>query len=283
MPQGRLLGAPSRGAPDQLVAEHYDREPSRPVTGSPLPVACAVDGIERSRVLSYRTVGGGGGRPVVLGYEAAGALDTRTQPGQHLIVEDLHIIVSYLDEQWARALPAGLPVTVLDAHQPDAIAAAAWDVIHRRRAELERHVVAHAPVRAGDYLLLDGSLVDAPPRDDLVAVVKTTAGRWTTDPAYTTLPLGWRSPGLLLRSLSRTQVDRFTCYVKLFDSGQCHEHRHGLVRVETTDPDLLDPLAAFVMTARLPASPRPGQLAPVQLVEDVLGARAPGVFSLPAC
>lgn len=208
MAQGQLLGSPSRGAPDQLIADHYDRKPARPVTGSPLPVTSAIDGIERSRVLTYRTVGGGGGRPVILACQSAAALDTVVLPGAYLLAEDLHIICSWLDAEWAQALPAGLPVTVLDEHDADAVAAAAWDVIHQRRAQLERYVVAHAPVRTGGYLLLDGSLIDAPPRTDLVSVVKSVAGRWTTDTAYTNLPVGWRSPGLLLRSLTRKQTPR---------------------------------------------------------------------------
>lgn len=279
MPQG-LLGAPSRGAPQHLIAEHYDHAPPRPVAGPPLPVWAAIDGIERVRVLTYAPDARAGARPIVLAYEAAAAIDFTQPDGHRTVVQDLHIICSHRDAQWVASWPGNLPITILDEHTPAGVAAAAWECVHRRRAQLERYVVAHAPERPG-YLLLDGSLVDAPPRKDLVAVVKTVATGWTTDPAYTTLRQGWRSPALLLRGLSRLQTEeRHTAYVKLHESDTSHAQDYGLIRIETTDPALLDPLAAFVMKARMLRHPRPGQLAPVQYVEDVLGATAPNAFAL---
>lgn len=278
MPQGPL-GAPSRGAPDHLVAVHYTDGVSRPVSGEPLPVVCAIDGIQRCKVLTYRPSNDGrGSRPVVLAYQAAGAINLANHRTNPLIAESLSIICSWIDEAWVRSLPSTVPVTVLDEHEPSAVAAAAWATIHGRRQQLERYAVANAPVASGGFLLLDGSLIQAPPRPDLVAVVKSVKARWTTDPTYTNLPGGWRSPGLHLRGLNRGQVDRYTAYVKLTDTGTSLPTQASLIRVEVTNPELIDPLAAYARACRIPRHPRPGQLAPIEMVEKVLNAHAPNVF-----
>jgi hypothetical protein len=131
--------------------------------------------------------------------------------------------------------------------------------------------------------VVDGSLVARPIRDRVVGVVKTTNRRYLPDESVLWgLPAGWRSPRFKIPEGSQNVgAPRYSCYLRLHDASR-QAWNFGLIRLETFDLDLLEPLCALALEERQPAGSLDRRydrhLAGVRAVEDLLRARRPSIF-----
>lgn len=254
------------------------------VTATPLPLYAAVDGVQASTLLTYRSH-----RSVHLMWTAAGALGppTSAERGWQLrgIRQDIAIVCSHLEEGWARGLPGGVRVAVLEESYDQQLrpAAAAW--LDARRQELEREVLAGLKVPGEQWVLVDGSLAHLPPAPRRVGVVKTAGTQWLTDEETELFGLapGWLSRRFRIESTRRGEAARASAYARLHDA-QHHQWGHGLIRLEVLpeDADALPAAAALALAHR--QGPGSGDarwdrhLWPVAHTEFVLGAFRPVVF-----
>jgi hypothetical protein len=251
-------------------ASVLDTDPADIRSVAPLPVTAVVDGIQSVRVVTYRDH-----RPVHLIYVAAAAIGEESCV--HGIKEELSLLVSAADEEWARSLPGSVPVVVLDETSPFSLAAAGILAVGGARDRLERAVVADLLERNVGTIAVDGSLLGRPATDSLIGVVKTTRTRYLADESVLIgLPEGWRSPRFIL------PTGQASCYVRL-RSAENRGWDYGLIRLESSNPDLLDAAAAFCLAERqgLGNTDRRGDrhLASVAAVELFLKGRKPPVFN----
>jgi hypothetical protein len=265
-----------RTNPDQPVV-NIDAAPAR-IDVQALRVAGFVDGVQAAMTVTWREH-----RPVYFAYTAAGCVG---EQGRLLVSrEKLEIICSELDHDWIESLGHPIDVHRLDESQPDLIERAALASLAAQRDDHERNVIADLLTRMDLPVIVDGSLIARPVDNRICAVVKTTRRRWLADETVLWgLPEGWRSPRFVIPSGSQgVPVDRYSCYLRLFDASQ-RSWDYGLVRLETFDPSLLEPLAALALAER--QSPGAGDpradrhLAGVRTCEQVLRARRPAVFGL---
>lgn len=280
---GRFVGErslttspPERPEPDRPV-EMLDDTKSQ-VTAVPLDVAGFVDGVQAAVTVTWREH-----RPVYLTYTAAGCVGER---GALLAsCERIDIVCSHLDVDWALGLGSSIPLSVLDESRPDLVERAALARLGADREVLERKLVTDLATSIQTHVVVDGSLVGRPVTDKLVGVVKTSRRRWLSDETVLWgLPAGWRSPRFKIPAGSQgVSADRYSCYLRLFDASN-RSWDHALVRLESFDPELLDPLCALALDER--QNPRAGDprydrhLASVRACEQVLRARRPAVFDL---
>lgn len=268
-------GVPSSGAvvepPERTDASALTEvldEPQK-VSAEPLEVAGFVDGVQSSVTLRHIEH-----RPVVLQYSAAAAVGEGGVVAA--ISEKLEIVHSMVDTEWALEVADGIHRVTVETSAPHDVIVAQVQHLRAERVERERVVVETA---AGDgWLILDGSLIGRPVREGVVGVVKTTARRYLPDEAQLwKLQEGWRSSRFLIPAGVESPQDRFSCYLRLFDS-RSHGWDFGLIRLEAFDADTLDALAARCMAERQGSS-RDARwdrhLSGVRMVEDVLRARRP--------
>jgi hypothetical protein len=249
------------------------------LTAEPLEVAGFADGVQATRCVAWRS-----SRPVDLVYCAAGALLDRATPVG--LNERLVLAASVADHDWVRSLPGGLPVAWVDVTDPPDVALALHDCIGDLRAHLEDELaddlVAKSVASRDRPLVVDGDL-RAKSRwshgPAVVAVAKTHRTRWLPDESSLWgLPEGWISPRFRILAGGPVGVDRYSCYLRL-RSAAARPWNFGLIRLEVTQLDQLEPLAALAFSLRQSASAPDGrwdrQLAPVRAVEEWLAARRP--------
>lgn len=240
----------------------------------PLVPAGVVDGAQCRVLLTVQQT-----RPVFLEYVGAAVVSGDT--AKPLELEDrLYLAGSHLDADYLRGLPGGLPVVELDGIDSAVVGAEALEAIGRFRETLEAAVAVRVSA-SGELVVVDGSVRQVP---DLVGpavgVVKDCAStqHLTDEVELRTLPCGWRSTVFGIPAQRRSEIPVHSCYVRL------HQIRgaaftEGLVRLECTDPDLLDAAAAWAYRSRQqPGSgdPRwPCHLRQVRTAELFLKGRMP--------
>ena len=272
-----LTAAPlERPVPDE-GAELIDDQPRR-VEAAPLAVVGFADGIQAALTLTWREH-----RPVQLTYVAAGCVGT---DGRLLeMAERLDLVVSRADREWVDGLGSTVDVTVLDEDRPDELDRATLGFVGAERELLEREVMDRVTRKAPGYVVVDGTITNRAHDPSVIGVVKTTRRRWLADESVLFgLPAGWMSPRFVIAAGAQgAPADRYSCYLRLFDASN-RGWDHGLVRLESWDPDLLEPLAALSMIERQHpnSSDRRGDrhLASMRACEQVLRARRPVLFNL---
>ena len=280
-PQRALTTSPAERPHPEIPAELLDDRRAR-VTAAALRPIGFVDGIQAALTVAWRDH-----RPVYLTFVAAGCIGPGARRNAELVAvrERLDLVGSHLDSDWLINLPECPPAVLLDASTPDEIERAALARLGADREALEHELVDCLVADGAGIVVLDGSLVKRPVDPRLVGVVKTTRTRWLQDESELWgMPEGWRSPRFKIPAGTHgVGVDRYSCYLRLFDA----KHRgwdHGLIRLESYDPDLLDPLAALAMSDRQSKRSRDSRgdrhLASVRVCEDILRARRPVVFGL---
>lgn len=254
-----------------------DTDPASVSSVEPLPVACFVDGIQSSRTVTHREH-----RPVHLVYVAAGALGAGGAVlGVH---EELSLVVSASDQEWAEQLPGGVPVVALDAQSPFELAAEAVEMLGGARDRLERSLVTELLEREVGTVVVDGSLLGRPTSPAVVGVAKTTATRYLADESVLlNLPEGWRSPRFIIPAgVGGGSFARASCYLRLTDA-RFRGWDYGLIRLESSDPEILDSFASRCLAERQPtgnADPRGDRhLSTIATIERVLRSRRPHLFS----
>jgi hypothetical protein len=243
-------------------------EPAK-IEAEPLEVAGFVDGVQSSVTLRHCDH-----RPVVLQYTAAAAVGEGGTVAA--ISERLEIVHSLADTEWALEVADTIHRVTVEPVAPHEVTVAQVQHLRAERVERERVVVQDA---AGDgWLILDGSLIGRPVQDGVVGVVKTTKRRYLPDEAQLwSLQEGWRSSKFLIPAGIECGRERYSCYLRLFDS-RSRAWDFGLIRLEAFDVGVLDALAARCMAERQGSSKDARwdrHLSGVRMVEDVLRARRP--------
>jgi hypothetical protein len=270
-----LTEAPPVRLECDVPVEMIDTDPAL-IDAVPLVAAGFVDGIQNAVCVTYR-----GHRPVYLTYVAAGA---GSSDGRLVTVrERLQVVVSQVDAEWLREIGTPIPSVELVEDRPDEVASAALSLLAGDREALERAVVSSLADGDTGHVVVDGSLVARPIRDRVVGVVKTTNRRYLPDESVLWgLPAGWRSPRFKIPEGSQNVgAPRYSCYLRLHDASR-QAWNFGLIRLETFDLDLLEPLCALALEERQPAGSLDRRydrhLAGVRAVEDLLRARRPSIF-----
>jgi hypothetical protein len=255
------------------------------VSAPPLPLYAAVDGVQASTLLTYRSQ-----RPVHLVWTAAGAVGP-PDPGERdwkvrTVRQDLAIVCSHLDEDWARSRPGGARVVALDESYDEQLrpATSAW--LDARRRELEQQVLSALVVPDERWVIVDGSLAQLPSAPRRLGAVKTATTQYlpNEEEEVCRLKMGWMSRSFRIESTRRGEAARASAYVRLHDPSH-RPWNHGLIRLEVL-PEEADALPS---AARLALACRQGpgsgdarwdrHLFPVAHTEYLLGAwRPPVVF-----
>ncbi len=271
----RAGGVPTAGAvvePPERTDASFDisvlDNPTK-VDAQALDVKGFVDGVQSSVTLHHCEH-----RPVVLQFTAAAAVGEGGSVAA--ISERLEIVHSVVDTEWALEVADGIHRVTVEPVAPHEVTVAQVQHLRAERVERERVVVQDA---AGDgWLVLDGSLIGRPVQDGVVGVVKTTKRRYLPDESQLwSLQEGWRSSRFSIPAGIECGRERFSCYLRLFDS-RSRAWDFGLIRLEAFDADVLDALAARCMSERQGSAKDARwdrHLSGVRMVEDVLRARRP--------
>ena len=257
--------------------ELLDGKPTK-ILEDPLAVSAFVDGVQASLVLTYREH-----RPIYLNFSGAAAVSEDLTA--IAIQERLQLVASIDDQEWANSLSSTVPTMFLPSSSPDEVERLAVASLAGDRESLERSLIDELVVKSHLPLVLDGSLVGRAVDNRLTGVVKTTNRRYLPDETVLYgLKAGWRSPRFRIPAGSHgVEADRFSCYLRLFDAS-LNAWNFGLIRLETFDIAMLDPLAALCLTQR--QNPRSGDargdrhLRTVRACETLLRARRPAVYDL---
>lgn len=244
-------------------------------------VSAWVDGIQSASTVAWRA-----GRPVVVVYVAAGAVTSDGHP--IACKEQLVTICSAADSQSVRSV-SKTPVVTVDETAPPDVPGAVHDRVRELRDGLERRVASELLARTDGVVVVDGSVVGRERSRRIAGVVKTVDTRYLSDEsALFTLAEGHRSVRFRIDENvaddaalpgRREGQERVSAYVRLWGADG-RRWDHGLVRVETADPDLVDGIAAAALGQRQTnrtGDPRwDRHVAPVAEVERFLRARRPG-------
>ena len=254
-----------------------DTDPSL-VDCAPLEVSGFIDGVQAAKCVTYIDH-----RPVYLAYASAGAVDAKGKLVDTL--ERLMLIVSKADKEWLSALNTTIDSVELQSFRPDDLASAALVQLGDERNNLEKSLISKMFDDGHKSLLIDGSLLGKAIRHELVGVVKTTKTKYLPDESQLwKLDKGWRSQRFVIPAGSNgCPVDRFSCYVRM-QKADYQAWNFGLIRLESFDLDLLDPLAALALSETQHATSRDKRfdkhLAGVRSIEDILRARRPSIYSM---
>jgi hypothetical protein len=245
------------------------------VAGPALSVEGFLDGIQATLCVTHRVQ-----RPIYLYYCAAAVLG-----GAAAVVglrEELSLLCSDKDAEWLSSLEGGLPIDQLADDTPPELERAAHRLVGLARDNMERSLVRDLLEEGCGTLVVDGSLTGRPTDTRLVGVVKTTASQWLDDESSLwSLEEGFRSARFLVRG--KDHVERYSCYLQMTDKGDS-AWNSGLIRLETFDADLLEPLAVLCLNERqgsLSGDRRwDRHLGSVAAVEKFLRSRRPDVFEM---
>ena len=248
------------------------------ITCDPMKVSGFIDGIQAAICVTYIEH-----RPVYLAYASAGAVDENGKLVDTL--EKIVLIVSKSEKEWVDSLKTTIACIDLPAFRPDELASAALVQLGDERNNLEKALIAKMFADGHKSLLLDGSILGKTIRRELVGVVKTTKTRYLPDESMLwKLAKGWRSQRFVIPAGSNgCPVDRYSCYVRMQNASQ-QAWNFGLIRLESFELDLLDPLAALALSEKQHATSRDRRfdkhLAGVRAIEDILRARRPSIYSM---
>jgi hypothetical protein len=275
--QRALDVSPTERPKADVEIEMLDEYPAE-VVAAPIEVAGFVDGIQATLCITHREQ-----RPVYLFYVGAAALGEGARAVG--VRERLALICADTDAEWVSQISVGVPVEQLVDATPPELERDAHRLVGATRDHLERTLVNELLEQGVKTLVVDGSLVGRPADRRLVGVVKTSQRQWLNDESVLwSLPEGWRSPRFKIPAgQGGMGVDRYSCYVQMADKSS-GAWNLGLIRLETFDPEMLDPLAARALLER--QGSRSGDmrwdrhLASVRAVEEFLRSRRPSVFAL---
>ena len=270
---GRAGGPVAASGPTYRAAKLLDLTVAQiPPQTTPLAVDGVVDGIQCSLVLRRREH-----RPITLFYVASGSCSGTKLTA---IAERLSVICSHRDQEWVASRTPGLPITVLDEHHPSAVEVATIRVIDRARRAAERHIVETAD--PAGTLLVDGPVRHYNIPGTRVGVVKSLGEQLWIPASLLPTEFAHRSPIFRIPAESRTQADVHSCYLRIQPSTGNQPGNEGIIRLESTDPDLMDALCMYAVQHRQrPDSGDPRwavHLSSVRATEDVLRVRSPWVF-----
>lgn len=284
----RSAGSRPRGAfaapedrKDSDVAVEVILPGAAQVTAEPAPVFAYIDGVQNQMLVTYRHH-----RPIVLAYVAAGAAGA----GASLlgVRETLAIVCAEADLDWvAEVNPADkpIPVQVVTGATPPEVERSAMGRVQLLRADAEKQLTADLLDHGNrsDLIVVDGSLLGRVADPRLVGVVKTTRTKYLTDEtSLYGLPAGWRSAVFRIDAVGQTPP-RYSTYVRLHPAVD-GSWSFGLIRLESFDPDLLEPMAARAYAERQGPHSGDGRwdrhLVSVATCEKLLRARRPVVFEL---
>lgn len=262
--------------PERVQVRALEDHGVHQVTAPPATVTGVVDGIQPpGRALCWRE-----GRPVGLLYVAAGCLGLEARR-MLAYQERLLLVTSCLDADWVRSISQGVPVIALPERFPAELVMAINELHRRLRHRLERDVLA--AVRRPEHLVaVDGHLRDVPPGEGPVAsIVKSHRAQYLTDEReLVSLRAGHLSRPFLLPAIRDGEIDRWSAYLRLHPATE-NEWTHGLVRLELTDVELLDGVAAWCLRNRQPPNADRRwhvHLESVAGCEQLLRARVPPVM-----
>lgn len=269
-----LTAEPVERIPPNNPATLLDASPAE-VSAEPIEVGAYLDGIQAALDVSYR-----GHRPVHLLYVAAGAVNHLYEPVG--LREELVLTCSAIDRDWAEGLDGGVPIEVIEEEVPTELERLSLALLAGKREGLERRLTTELAEQGQTPIIVDGSLAGRPSDVELLGVVKTTRHRYLEDESCLFgLPAGWRSPRFLLPSRDGGESERCSAYVRMVPAANL-PWDFGLIRVETFDPDTIDPLAARCLSERQVAASGDQRwdrhLTGVRRTEEFLRARRPWVF-----
>ena len=252
----------------------FDEKPVA-VGGPALAVEGFLDGIQATLCVTHRQQ-----RPVYLYYCAAAVLGPEVRVVG--LREVLSLLCSDKDAEWLSTLEGGLPIDQLADDTPPELERGAHRLIGTTRDNMERSLVRDLLEEGCGTLVIDGSLTGRPVDARLVGVVKTTASQWLDDESSLwSLPEGFRSARFRVRG--KDHVDRYSCYLQMTNKSDAAWNT-GLIRLESFDADLLEPLAVLCLGERqglLSGDRRwDRHLASVAAVEQFLRSRRPSVFEM---
>lgn len=275
--QRALLTSPIEREDNTSNIEMLEDERQK-ITSTPLLVADWMDGIQASLLITHKDH-----RPIYLNYTAAGAVSSwDTLSG---FKEKLEVVCSEVEWDWLYPLAQGLEVTPLGINSPPELEQRAISHLATRRASLEKLLAEELfRKRRKGNLVVDGSLLQRPVNKKIIGVIKSTVRKYLPDESVLWgMPAGWRSPMFKIPKGHGAPADRFSAYVRLFSAND-KAWSFGLVRIETFDPTLINPMAArCILEKQNPAAGDPRfdrHLYPIRACEELLRARRPNVFTM---
>jgi hypothetical protein len=273
--QRGLLSSPIERIEPENPAELLDDGPSA-VSSEPLAVAAFVDGIQAAVAVSYHEH-----RPSYLLYTAGGAVDGRYDPVG--LREELVLVCSSLDLEWAHGLGGGVPIEVANGQSPAEIDTEAMALLAGKREAAERELQVELTEQDITPIVVDGSLIGRS-GEGVVGVVKTMRHRYLADESCLYgLGTGWRSPRFAIKPGAGGGGEvRYSAYVRLFDATNA-PWDFGLIRIESFDPDILDSVAAMCLAERQSGHSGDGRwdrhILGVRRCEEFMRSRRPAVFA----
>lgn len=275
------MNASLRGLPDlkerNEVPDPFEMLEADPVEITPQHVdnSVFIDGIQSAKVLSYENH-----RPVILSFTSAGGVSQALQPVD--LIETLEVICC--ESKAEELLAGGCPVavtTVPDSDNPGDVDSAVQRIVGESRDKQEFLLAARLLRADPDGLIIaDGHLARRPDDERMLGIVKTTNTNLIGDESgIWALREGWRSPTFRVpANFGGGTVDRYSAYVRL-RSSRNRQWSHGLIRVETFTPEMIDTAAAIALANRQGVrtdDPRGDRhVIPVARVEKWLKARIP--------
>lgn len=260
-----------------VVPDPFELMESAPVEIEPRLVdnSVFIDGIQAAKILTYMEH-----RPVILSFTSAGGISQALHPVD--LVETLEIVCSELDA--GRIASYDCPVAVnaiADRGAPGETDLAVRGTVNDTRDKQEFLLAARLLKADPDGLVIsDGHLAHRPEDRRMLGIVKTVNTQMLADETgLWALREGWRSPAFKVPArFGGGNADRYSSYVRLRSSAG-RQWSHGLIRVETFDPDMLDVAAGIALGNRQHVNtddPRGDRhVVPVARVEKWLKSRIP--------
>lgn len=259
------------------VPEPFEMLEADPVEIIPAAVdnSVFIDGIQSAKIISYQDH-----RPVILSFTSAGGISQSLKPVD--LVETLEVVCceSNAEDILANGCPVAV-TTVADNENPGVVDSAVRGEINKSRDKQE-FLLAARLLRADNegLVIADGHLAHRPEDKRMLGIVKTTNTNLIGDESdLWRLREGWRSPLFRVPAdFGGGTADRYSAYVRL-RSSRNRQWSHGLIRVETYDPEMIDVAAGIALANRQgvrTTDPRGDRhVTPVARVEKWLKSRIP--------
>lgn len=255
--------------------EVFDEEPAE-ITCEPMSVAAWVDGIQNSVCLTWVE-----SLPVCAHWTGAGGSDGSNLVG---VKERLYVISGESVKQTVERKCQGMEVEAeyVPGDEPYQVMRNIAQHLAETRDECERELVRELLLTTEDYVVCDGSISARPLDKRVVGVVKTTNTRYLSDEAQLwSLPKGWRSARFKIPAAKNKGREVYSCYVRLQDATK-RGWDFGLVRVESFERDLLEPLGSLILKVAQDGSRKDERwdrhVLPIRNTEELLRSRRPALF-----
>lgn len=239
-------GGAQTGTGHRRIVRTVDPTPRDIGRVRPLTAVGFADGVQTQCLLRHVAH-----RPISVVWVAAGAVGNSAKLLDFR--QRLEVVASAADGDALTELSEvgqGLPFHLLEELTPWGVAVATQRVVDDWRRELERDVVANAPIPEGMHLIVDGSIRHYT-RDRIAGVIKAVeATQYLSDES--TLPdrAGWRSPVFSLPATTTSERDVVSAYLRLHSAPGSTSWSHGLIRIEAHDPETLDAACALALRHR---------------------------------